>query len=222
MTKPCFTCGRVHSDFFIPTQAILGYPNVFAQKPAVAERRRRYIDFSRELHAVLTTLFGYYFLHEELTVLTSVGLAGPRVRVDCVAITHIGVFVISRVDWAGKVDKSLEKDKLRVLSAEGMMDIHPCPLRCTAPAVHFLGALLDDVDCPIENIAVSENETCEFGLGLSTALLKLSEAHHFFRVRRERYHERAAPFVDVEEMETRLRTGCRLITGPCPSQIDNV
>jgi hypothetical protein len=215
-------CGRLRSDFFIPTQAILGYPNHFSKEPAVAERRRRYIDFSRKLHAVLTAVFGYYSLHEELTVLTSAGLAGPGVRVDCVAITHIGVFVISRVDWAGKVDKSLEKDKLRVMSAEGMMDIHPCPLRYTAPAVHFLGALLDDVDCPIESIAVSENEICEFGLGLSTSLLKLSEAHHFFRVRRERYHEKTAPFVDVEVMEERLRTGCRLIRGPRPSQIDNV
>lgn len=214
-------CGRLRSDFFIPTQAILGYPNWFAKKPAVAERRRRYIDFSRELHAVLTTLFGYYSLHEELTVLTSAGLAGPWVRVDSIAITHIGVFVISRVDWSGKVEKSLEKNKLRIMSAEGMPEFHPCPLQYTAPAVHFLAALLDDLDCPIESIAVSENETCEFGLGLSTSLLKLSELHHFFRVRRERAYGVPSALVNIEEMEERLRTGCGLKTGPTPKQLEN-
>jgi hypothetical protein len=214
-------CGRLRSDFFIPTQAILGYSNWLAKKPAVAERRRRYVDFARELHAVLTTLFGCYSLHEELTVLTSAGLAGPWVRADCVAITHIGVFVISRVNWAGRVTKSLEKDKLRVTNAEGMLEFHPCPLQYTSPAVHFLAVLLDDIGCPIESIAISENETCEFGFGLSTSLLKLSELHHFFRARRERTYGGSSPFVNTEEVEERLRIGCGLKSGPTPKQLED-
>ncbi|CAN7430106.1 hypothetical protein LJR267_002855 [Paraburkholderia hospita] len=221
MTKRCFTCGRVRSNFFIPTQAILGYPNQFAKKPAVAEHRRRYTDFSRKLHAVLAPLLGErYSLHEELTVLTSAGLAGPSVRADCVALTDIGVFVISHIDWAGKVGKSLEEDKLRVETAPGMTEFYLCPLRYTAPAVHFLGALLDGFDCPIESIAVFESDTCQLETGLSTSLLKLSELHHFIPVRHERADRRSAYLINIREMGERLRTGCRLITGPSPSQLE--
>ena len=222
MPKRCVTCSRVLSNVFIPTQAILGYPNWFAKKPEVAERRQRYIDFSRKLHAVLAPLFGErYSLHEELTVLTSDGLAGPSIRADCVALTEIGVFVISQIDWAGNVGKCIGEDKLRVETAPGMTAISPSPLRYTAPAVHFLGALLDGFNCSVESIAVFENETCKLEMGLSTSLLKLSELNHFFRVRHKHAYGRSIYVIDVREMGERLRAGCRLITGPSASQLDN-
>lgn len=223
MTKRCPTCGRMRLDFFMPTQAILGYPNRFAKKPAVADHRRKYIDFSRRLHEVLAPLLGErYSLHEELTVLTSDGLAGHSVRADCLAVTDIGVFVVSRIEWAGKVTQSLEEDKLYVQSAPGMTGIYPCPLRYTAPAVHFLGALLDGFNCPIENIAVFEDDTCEFGTGLPTSYLKLGELHHFFRVRREQVYRKIAPRINVDAIDERLRIGCKLIAGARPSQLDHV
>lgn len=223
MTKRCVTCLQVRSNVFIPTQAILGYPNRFANKPEVAKRRQGYIDFSRKLHAVLAPLFGErYSLHEELTVLTLDGLAGPRIRADCVALTDIGVFVISQIDWAGKVGKSGEEGQLRVETAPGVTENSVCPLRYTAPAVHFLGAVLDGFNCSIESIAVFENETCKFDVGLSTSLLRLSELHHFFRARQERAFGRSAYVIDVREMGERLRAGCTLITGPRPSQLDYI
>ena len=223
MTKRCIRCLHVRPNVFIPTQAILGYPNRFANKPEVVERRQRYIDFSRKLHAVLAPLFGErYSLHEELTVLTSDGLAGPSIRADCVALTDIGVFVISQIDWAGKVGKSGEEGRLRVETAPGMTETSVSPLRYTAPAVHFLGALLNGFTCPIESVAVFENETCSFEIGLSTSLLKLSELHHFFRVRYERAIGRLPCVIDIREMGEQLRAGCRLITGPRPSQLENV
>ena len=204
----------------MPTQAILGYPNRFAKTPAVADHRRKYIDFSQRLHEVLAPLLGErYSLHEELTVLTSDGLAGRIVRADCLAVTDIGVFVISRIEWAGKVTRSLEEDKRFVQSAPQMTEIYPCPLRYTAPTVHLLGALLDGFNCPIENIAVFEDDTCQLGSGLSTAYLKLSELHHFLRVRREQVYLKIAPPIDVDAIDERLRIGCKLITGPRPSQL---
>jgi hypothetical protein len=144
MTKHCSTCGRIRTDFFFPTEAILSYTSRLASDPTVVTRRQKIIEFSQKLHAVLGPSVGpYYHLHEGLLVLTAAGLDGPGVQVDCVAITHIGVFVVSQVDWTGMVSSSLEKGKLRVTNAEGMTDLHPCPLRYTAPAVHFLGAVLD-------------------------------------------------------------------------------
>ncbi len=223
MTKRCPTCGRMRLDFFVPSQAILGYPNRLAKKSAVVDHRLKYIDFSRRLHEVLAPLLGErYSLHEELTVLTSEGLAGRSIRADCLAVTDIGIFVISRIEWEGKVMQSLEEDKLYVRSAQGMTEIYPCPLRYTAPAVHFLGGLLDGFNCPIENIAVFVGDTCEFGTALPTSYLKLSELHHFFRVRRENVYRKLAPRIDVDAIDERLRIGCTLITGPRPSQLDDV
>ncbi|MEX3931224.1 hypothetical protein AB4Y32_05270 [Paraburkholderia phymatum] len=209
MTKHYSTSGRIRINFFIPAHAILGYADGIVNDPTAAERRLRYIDFSQKLHAVLgPTLGSKYRLFEGLTVLTSIGLAGPAVHVDCLAVTTIGVFVISQIDWAGKVDRSIDKDKLQVSTAGAMTELHPCPLRYTAPVVHYLGAILDDVDCPIESIAVSDNETCEFGLDISTSFLKLSELHYFFRVKREHYRRSGARFVDIEVMQERLLIGC--------------
>ncbi|TCG03481.1 hypothetical protein BZM27_48125 [Paraburkholderia steynii] len=181
MTERCGSCGRKHADAFVATQAVLGYPNQDAKEPAVAERRQRYIDFSRKLHAVLAPLLGErYSLHEELTVLTSQGFAGPVVRADCVALTSIGVFVISQVDWAVKeVSLCSEKNSLRVLTAPKTYEIYPSPLRYTAPAVHFLSALLHEFEVPVDTVAVFNNEMCDFWEGLPTSLLKVSELHHF-------------------------------------------
>jgi hypothetical protein len=203
---------------FIPVQAILGYPNRFAKEPAVAKHRQKFVDFSRKLHAVLAPVLGEcYSLHEELTVLTLSGFAGPTVRADCVVLTDFGVFVIRHVQWSGRVSRGLDADSLHVVTDEGKRETYPCPLTYAAPAVHFLSALLAEFRCPIETVAIIDNEMSEVGWGLSTSLLKLSEFHHFLRVRRERTHERYQYF-DVCAMGERLRTGCRLVTGTRPAQ----
>lgn len=202
---------------FIPTQAILGYPNRYAKEPAVAEHRCRFLDFSRKLHGVLAPLLGEsYFLHEELTVLTSSGFEGRTIRADCVVLTNFGVFVITRVQWSGRVSVGMDPDNLRVEPEPGKTETHPCPLTYTAPAVHFLSALLSQFRRPIEPIAIIEHEESELGPGVPTSLLRLGDLHHFLRVRRELDCDRFN-HLDLRAMSERLRTGCRLFTPHNPA-----
>lgn len=200
---------RQHRNHFIPTQALLGYPKGYEQEAALRERRREYAVFSRKLHAVLTpVLAGHYALHEELLVLTTRGLSGPMARIDAVAVTTFGVFVISRFHATGKVSIGQKANELRISGELGTSETVHCPLWQSAPAVHFLGALLSELQCPIETIAIADNDACEFAFGLSTALLKLEELHHFLRQR----HERAAMksrFFNVRDISARLITACQ-------------
>ncbi|MFM0029616.1 hypothetical protein PQR70_25575 [Paraburkholderia madseniana] len=58
-----------------------------------------------------------------------------------------------------------------------------------------------------------DNEMSKVGFGVSTSRLKLSEFHHFLRVRHERTRcEKYRHFV-LRAMGERLRTGCRPVTG---------
>ncbi|SEK02369.1 hypothetical protein [Paraburkholderia diazotrophica] len=213
MTEQNFRCVQVPSGRFLATQATLGYSNHVANEPAVAERRGRYVAFSRQLHAVLAPLLEEsYSLYEELTVLTSRGFAGPVIRADCVAVTNMGVFVISQVDWAvSEVSLCPEKNSLRVLTAPKTYEIYPNPLRYTAPAVHFLSAFLHEFEVPVDTLAVLNNETCDIREGVPTSFLKASELHHFFRLRRELASSMRLGFMDFREMGVRLRTGCRQV-----------
>ncbi|MFM0629617.1 hypothetical protein [Paraburkholderia xenovorans] len=218
MTRRFRPCVHNSARVFMPVQAILGYPNRYAKEPAVAIHRQKFVDFSRKLHAVLAPLLGQcYSLHEELTVLTLSGFAGPTIRADCVVLTDFGVFVIRHVQWSGHVSQGLDADSLHVVTEEGKRETYPSPLTYAAPAVHFLSALLAEFRCPVEIIAIIDNEMSEIGFSLSTSLLKLSEFHHFLRVRRERTRERYQYF-DVRAMGERLRTGCRLMTSTRPAQ----
>lgn len=206
MTDRFHARAHQHAYVFIPTQAILGYPNTYANEPALAERRRSFVDFSRKLHGVLARLLGEcYSLHEELTVLTSSGFAGRTIRADCVVLTNFGVFVTTPVQWSGRVGVGADLDNLHVETEPGQTETHPCPLTYAAPAVHFLNALLAQFRRPIEAVAIVENEMSELGAGVPTSLFKLSDLHHFLRVRRGHACDRFY-HVDLRAMGERLRT----------------
>jgi hypothetical protein len=218
MTERFRACVHHPARVFMPVQAILGYPNRYAKEPTVAEHRQKFVDFSRKLHAVLAPLLGEcYSLHEELTVFTLSGFAGPMIRADCVVLTDLGVLVTTHVQWSGHVSRGLDADRLHVVTETGISETHPCPLTYAAPAVHFLSLLLAEFRCSIEAIAIIDNEMSEVGFGVPTSLLKLSEVHHFLRVRRERARQRYQYF-DLRAMGERLRAGCRLVTGTSPAQ----
>jgi hypothetical protein len=213
LTKQSRTSGHNDASQFVPSRATLGYPNRFAKEPLLVKRRQKYLAFEQKLHAVFAPLLGnYYCLHEELTVFTSKGLSGPVIRADCVAVTQFGVFIIYGVTQGGRVDPGSDADTLRVVNESGTLKVATSPLHSIAPAMPFLELLLAPSQCPIEIIVVVDNEATELGAGLPTSLLKISELHHFLRVRRERAHVRSGQF-NVHELGDRLRAACRPIVG---------
>ena len=134
MTERFRACVHHPARVFMPVQAILGYPNRRAKEPAVAEHRQKFVDFSRKLHAVLAPLLGEcYSLHEELTVLTLSGFAGPMIRADCVVLTDFGVFVITHVQWSGHVSWGLDVDRLHVVTKREDRRRIPVPLHTPRP-----------------------------------------------------------------------------------------
>ncbi|MFL9858124.1 hypothetical protein PQR72_20695 [Paraburkholderia madseniana] len=205
---------------FIPTQATLGYPNRFKKLRAVTQRRRKFLEFSQKLHSILVPLSGErYAIYEELTVLTIDGFAGRTITADCVVLTSFGVFIVRDVPCSGRVRRGSDANTVRIETTTGESEIYACPVADSAPAVHFLSALLADFRCPIETIAIIDDELCDLGFGVSTSMLKLSELHHFFRVRRERAWTGNQSF-DIHAIGERLRIGCRLVTGSRPEPVE--
>ncbi|MFL9865266.1 hypothetical protein PQR67_13910 [Paraburkholderia fungorum] len=213
---------RAHNPayIFIPTQATIGYPNRFKKLRVVTQRRRKFLEFSQKLHSILVPLSGeHYAIYEEFTVLTIDGFAGRTITADCVVLTSFGVFIVRDVPCSGRVRRGSDANTVRIETATGESKIYACPVAQSAPAVHFLSALLADFRCPIETIAIIDDELCDLGFGVSTSMLKLSELHHFFRVRRERAWDGNQSF-DIHAIGERLRIGCRLVTGSRPEPVE--
>ncbi|KXV02631.1 hypothetical protein CR51_19915 [Caballeronia megalochromosomata] len=195
---------------FFPTQAYLGYPKDYEKEPALKKRRREYADFSRKLRAILAPLLvNRYALHEDMLVLTSKGFSGQGVDVDCVAVTRFGVFVITHIPVAGIISSSQKANEMVVLSESGAAHTFPCPLWRAAPAVHFLSALLSDLQCPVQAIAIATHDACAIELGVPTAIFKLHELSQFLRQSYDRYSAVNWSFFDVNEINARLRKGCQ-------------
>ena len=195
---------------FFPTQAFLGYPKDYEQDPLLKERRREYAIFARKLHAILRPLLGdRYALHEDMLVLTDKGFAGQGIEVDCVAVTPFGVFVISHFRATGEVRWGTKANEVTILGKSGTAATAPCPLRRAAPAVHFLSALLSDLQCPVQAIAIVTNDACKLELGLPTTMLKLDELHHFLRQSYARFIAVDWHFLNVRDISARLRDGCQ-------------
>jgi hypothetical protein len=162
------------------------------------------------LRAILAPLLvNRYALHEDMLVLTSEGFSGQGVDVDCVAVTRFGVFVITHVPVVGIISSSQTANEMIVLSESGAAHTFPCPLWRAAPAVHFLSALLSDLQCPVQAIAIATHEACAIELGVPTAIFKLHELSQFLRQSYDRYSAVNWSFFDVNEINARLRKGCQ-------------
>jgi len=201
---------RQHVNPFFPTHAFMGYPNGHEQEPLVMHRRRDYAIFARKLDAILRPLLAErYALHEELTVLTEQGCTGRMSRVDCVLVTSFGVFVILGFHATGKVSWSTKANKIAIAHEPEFLETVDSPLWRATPAVHFLSALLADLQCPVEAIAIASNGACNLELGLPTAMLKRDELHHFLRQRYAQFIAVHRGVFNVGDISARIRAGCR-------------
>ncbi|WP_250465429.1 MULTISPECIES: hypothetical protein [unclassified Caballeronia] len=194
---------------FFPTQAYLGYPEGYQQEPSLRQRRREYADFSRKLRAVFAPLLlNRYALLEHMMVQTSLGFSGGAAGADCVAVTRFGVFVITHIRSVGTLSLTTKANELLVTESATEHAIR-CPLWQAAPVVHFLSALLADIKCPVEAIAITTEDACKIDFDLPPSIMKLHELDQFLR-------QRYAPFVgvqwsffDVNQISARIRQGCR-------------
>ncbi|WP_277187177.1 hypothetical protein [Caballeronia sp. BR00000012568055] len=194
---------------FFPTQAYLGYPKSYQEEPSLRQRRREYAEFSRKLRAVFAPLLlNQYALHEHMMVQTSLGFSGGAAGADCIAVTRFGVFVITRIRSMGALSLTTKANELLVTESDTAHVIR-CPLWQAAPVVHFLSALLSDLKCPVEAIAITTDDACKIDFDLPPSIMKLHELDQFLR-------QRYAPFVgvqwsffDVNQISARIRQGCR-------------
>jgi hypothetical protein len=100
--------------------------------------------------------------------------------VDCVAVTRFGVFVITHLKLTGTVRLAPKANEVIIPSESGTPRTLPCPLWRAAPAVHFLSALLSDLQCPVQAVAIATDDARTIELGLPTSIFKLHELSHFF------------------------------------------
>ena len=206
---------RQHVKPFFPTHAFLGYPKAHEQEPLVMHRRRDYAIFARKLDAILGPLLAdRYALHEAMIVLTEEGFTGQMSRVDCVVVTSFGVFVILRFHATGQVSWSTKANKIAIAHEPEFLETVDSPLWRAAPAVHFLSALLADLQCPVEAIAIASYGACNFELGLPTTMLKLNELQHFLRQRYAHFIAAHQGVFNVGDISARIRAGCRSFEQP--------
>ncbi|MFM0138650.1 NERD domain-containing protein [Caballeronia grimmiae] len=186
MQQQCPTCGYWHDAPFIPTRAVLGHPKGNPRDTKLEEGQRRIEAFTRKLGDVMSSLAaGHAHIVQQLTVLTSQGITGLVAQADFVVVTGIGVFVISRMECDGFVSRGEDQHSLVVQDATGDIRRYRSPLRCTMAVVGFLRALFADFPCPIEALAVFDDERCTLARGLPTSIVTTEELEHFFRIRRD-------------------------------------
>lgn len=210
MTRRSRSRARRHVEPFFPTHAYLGHPKGHEQKPMLMFRRREYAILARKLDAILKPLLAdRYALYEEMIVLTEEGRAGQTSRVDCVVVTSFGVFVILQFHATGVVSRSTKANKISIAHEPPFLETVHSPLWQATPAVHFLSALLSDLQCPVEAIAIAYNRACNLALGLPTSMLKFDELHHFLRQRHADFIAVHRGAFNVGDISARIRAGCR-------------
>ena len=132
------------------------------------------------------------------------GKRGPVTRVDCVAVTQFGVFVVDSVDWIGIISPTFNDDTLSITEEGGVVTNRSCPVRRLEPAVMFLRALLEDFHCPVEGVAVFHRDDCIVNRSVPPSLVKPDELHHFFRVKLNRFINQRRHFVDIDGIGMQL------------------
>jgi hypothetical protein len=160
---------------------------------------------SQQLRSVLSPICREaYFIQQALTVQPAMGKREPVTRVDCVAVTQFGVFVVDSVDWIGIISPTFNDDTLSITEEGGVVSNRSCPVRRLEPAVVFLRALLEDFHCPVEGVAVFHRDDCIVNPSVPPSLLKPDELHHFFRVKLNRFINQRRHFVDIDGIGMQL------------------
>lgn len=162
-------------------------------------------EFRRTLHRLGIE---DYVLRERVILIHAPGTRFPTTKLDVVAVTPFGVFVVMAMRFGGRVAPGPDADTLSVINEDGEAMIRTSPVRRQAAAVRCLRSLLVQHACPVESVAVAATFPCALHPLLPESILEAAELYHYLRLRTIRFfsskqrHVSVARVVDV--IESRL------------------
>jgi hypothetical protein len=149
-----------------------------------------------------------YVLRERVILIHAPGTRFPTTKLDVLAVTPFGVFVVTAMQLRGLVAPGPDAETLRVINQEGEAMLHTSPLRRQAAAVRCLRSLLLPHACPVENLAVTATLACALHPLLPESILKADELYHYLRLRTIRFFSSRQRHVSVprvvDAIESRL------------------
>jgi hypothetical protein len=149
-----------------------------------------------------------YVLRERVLLIHAPGTRCPTTKLDILAVTPFGAFVVMAMQLRGCVAPGPDAETLSVINEEGEALLCTSPIRRQAAAVRCLRSLLLPHACPVESLGVVATSPCVLHPLLPESILEAVELYHYLRLRTIRFfssrqrHVSVARVVDV--IETRL------------------
>jgi hypothetical protein len=138
-----------------------------------------------------------YILQERVILIHAPGTHFPTTKLDLLAVTPFGVFVVMTMQLRGLVAPGPDAETLGVINEEGEAMLHTSPLRRQAAAVRCLRSLLLPHACPVENLAVAATLACALHPLLPESILEADELYHYLRLRTIRFFSNRQRHVSV-------------------------
>ena len=146
-----------------------------------------------------------YVLRERVILIHAPGTRFPTTKLDVVAVTPFGVFVVMAMRFGGRIAPGPDAETLSVINEDGEAMLRTSPVRRQAAAVRCLRSLLMQHACPVESVAVAAASLCALHPLLPESIIEAAELYHYLRLRTIRFflskqrHVSVARAVDVIE-----------------------
>jgi hypothetical protein len=137
-----------------------------------------------------------YVLRERVVLIHAPGTRFPTTKLDVVAVTPFGVFVVMAMKFGGRIAPGPDAETLSVINEGGEAVLRISPVRRQAAVVRCLRALLVRHACPVESVAVAASP-CSLHPLLPESILEAAELYHYLRLRTIRFFSSKQPHVNV-------------------------
>ena len=138
-----------------------------------------------------------YVLRERVVLLHAPGTRFPTTKLDVVAVTPFGVFVVMAMKVGGRIAPGPDAETLSVINQDGETVLRTSPIRRQAAVVRSLRALLVRYACPVESVAIAAASPCSLHPLLPESILEAGELYHYLRLRTLRFFSSKQPHVSV-------------------------
>jgi hypothetical protein len=122
-----------------------------------------------------------YVLRERVILIHAPGTRFPTTKLDILAVTPFGAFVVMAMQLRGHVAPGPDAETLSVINEEGEAMLRTSPLRRQAAAVRCLRSLLLQHACLVESLAVAATFPCALHPLLPESILEAEELYHYLR-----------------------------------------
>lgn len=155
--------------------------------------------------------FTDYVLRERVILIHAPGTRFPTTMLDTLIVSPIGVFVVTAVQFRGRVTPGPDVETLSVIDGKGEAMVHTSPLRGQVAAARCLRSLLLPHACPVISLAIAATGPCVLHPLLPKSILEADELYHYLRRHTIRFFSSRQQHVSVARVSDAIesRFDCR-------------